>query len=82
MENESDARANIVELSEYVYQRTRSRLAGLARGATIDLINVAARLACHGRDRLTLHLPDGWRRQAEWMNLFHAGCGPPRIRAA
>jgi len=29
MENESDARADIIELSDYVYQRTRSRLAGL-----------------------------------------------------
>lgn len=29
MENESDARADIIELSEYVYQRTLSRLAGL-----------------------------------------------------
>jgi hypothetical protein len=29
MENGSDARADIIELSDYVYQRTRSRLAGL-----------------------------------------------------
>jgi uncharacterized damage-inducible protein DinB len=29
MENESDARADIIELSDYVYQRTRNRLAGL-----------------------------------------------------
>src|SRR5215469_5970547 len=29
MGNESDARADIIELSDYVYQRTRSRLAGL-----------------------------------------------------
>jgi hypothetical protein len=29
MEDQSDARADITELSDYVYQRTRSRLAGL-----------------------------------------------------
>jgi hypothetical protein len=29
MENESDARADIIGLSDYVYQRTRNRLAGL-----------------------------------------------------
>ena len=50
-----------------------------ARGATIrrDLIHVAARIARHGRGHLTLHLPEGWHRQSEWQNLFHAGCGPP-----
>ena len=33
-----------------------------ARAATIrrDLIAVAARAARHGRDHLTLHLPEGW----------------------
>jgi hypothetical protein len=29
MENESDARADIIELSDYACQRARSRLAGL-----------------------------------------------------
>jgi transposase-like protein len=55
-----------------------------ARGATIrrDLIDVAARTARHGRGHITLHLPDGWHRQAEWMNLFEAACGPPPARAA
>src|SRR5215472_7469463 len=50
-----------------------------ARGATIrrDLIDVAARTARHGRSHLTLHLPAGWHRQAEWQALFRAGCGPP-----
>lgn len=49
-----------------------------ARGATIraDLISVAARTARRGRGQLTLHLPEGWHRQAEWMNLFEAACGP------
>jgi hypothetical protein len=50
-----------------------------ARGATIraDLIDIAGRTARHGRGHLTLHLPEAWHRQAEWMNLFRAGCGPP-----
>jgi Transposase DDE domain group 1 len=50
-----------------------------ARGATIrrDLIDVAARIARHGRGHITLHLPDGWHRQAEWANLFQAATGPP-----
>jgi hypothetical protein len=54
-----------------------------ARGATIrrDLINVAARIARHGRGHLTLHLPDGWHRQAQWQTLFRAGCGPPQTPA-
>jgi hypothetical protein len=55
-----------------------------ARGATLrrDLIDVAARTARHGRGEITLHLPDGWHRETEWMNLFEATCGPPRARAA
>jgi DDE family transposase len=50
-----------------------------ARGATIrrDLIDVAARTARHGRGEITLHLPEGWHRQTEWMNLFEAATGPP-----
>jgi hypothetical protein len=55
-----------------------------ARGATIrrDLIDVAARAARHGRGHLTLHLPECWHRETEWLSLFHAACGPPRARAA
>jgi hypothetical protein len=55
-----------------------------ARGATLrrDLIDVAARAARHGRGHITLHLPDGWHRQQEWMNLFEAACGPPPAAAA
>ena len=54
-----------------------------ARAATVrrDLIAVAARTARHGRDRLTLHLPEGWHRQHEWRNLFEAACGPPATAA-
>jgi hypothetical protein len=54
-----------------------------ARGATLrrDLIDVAARTARHGRGHLTLHLPEGWHREHEWMNLFEAACGPPATAA-
>jgi hypothetical protein len=54
-----------------------------ARGATIrrDLICVAARTARHGRGHLTVHLPEGWHREHEWMNLFTAACGPPAAAA-
>jgi hypothetical protein len=56
---------------------------GKARGATIrrDLIDVAARLARHGRGHITLHLPEGWHREHEWMNLIAASCGPPTAAA-
>jgi len=55
-----------------------------ARGTTIrrDLIDVAARTARRGRGHLTLHLPQYWHREAEWLSLFEAACGPPRARAA
>ena len=54
-----------------------------ARAATIrrDLIAVAARTARHGRGHLTLHLPEGWHREHEWVNLFGAACGPPAAAA-
>jgi hypothetical protein len=50
-----------------------------ARGATLrrDLIDIAARTARHGRGQITLHLPEGWHREHDWMNLFEAACGPP-----
>jgi hypothetical protein len=50
-----------------------------ARAATIrrDLIAVAARTVRHGRGHLTLHLPEGWHREHEWVNLLAATCGPP-----
>jgi len=56
---------------------------GKARGATIrrDLIDVAARTARHGRGHITLHLPAGWHREHEWLNLFAAACGPPSAAA-
>jgi hypothetical protein len=31
-----------------------------------------ARFGC-----ITLHLPEGWHREHEWMTLFAAACGPP-----
>jgi len=54
-----------------------------ARAATIrrDLIAVAARTARHGRGHLTLHLPGGWHREQEWLNLLGAACGPPAAAA-
>jgi Transposase DDE domain group 1 len=54
-----------------------------ARGATLrrDLIDVAARTARHGRGQITLHLPEGWHREHDWMNLFEAACGPPAAAA-
>ena len=54
-----------------------------ARGATIrrDLIAVAARTARHGRGHLTLHLPEGWHCEHEWLNLWDAACGPPAAAA-
>jgi hypothetical protein len=60
-----------------------SRRHARARAATIrrDLIAVAARTARHGRGRLTLHLPEGWHREREWLNLFEAACGPPAAAA-
>jgi len=56
-----------------------SRFHAKARGATIraGLIDVAARLARRGRGQLTLHLPQYWHRQSEWLALFEAACGPP-----
>jgi hypothetical protein len=60
-----------------------ARRYGKARGATIrrDLINLAARIARHGRGHITLHLPEGWHRAQEWMNLFTTTCGPPSAAA-
>jgi Transposase DDE domain group 1 len=54
-----------------------------ARAATIrrDLIAVAARIARHSRGHLTLHLPEGWHRQHEWLNLLAAANGPPGAAA-
>jgi Transposase DDE domain group 1 len=59
-----------------------SPLLARARAATIrrDLIAVAARTARHGRGHLTLHLPDGWHREQEWLTLL-AACGPPAAAA-
>ena len=67
--------------------RTAGCLAGAfhakARGSTIrgQLIAVAARIARHGRGHITMHLPQGWHRETEWLNLFLAACGPPAAAA-
>ena len=54
-----------------------------ARAATIrrDLIAVAARTARHGRSHLTLHLPEGWHREHQWLLLLAAACGLPAAAA-
>ncbi len=54
-----------------------------ARAATVrrGLIAVAARTARHGRGHLTLHLPDGWHLEQEWLNLWDAASGPPAAAA-
>jgi hypothetical protein len=54
-----------------------------ARGVTLrrDLIHVAARIARHGRGHITIHLPEGWHREAEWMHLSEAAAGPPAAAA-
>jgi hypothetical protein len=54
-----------------------------ARAATIrrDLIAVAARIARHGRGDLTLHLPEGWHREQEWLTLLAGVGGPPAAAA-
>ena len=54
-----------------------------ARAATIrrDLIAIAARAARHGRGHITLHLPEAWHREHEWLNLLAAAGGPPAAAA-
>jgi hypothetical protein len=54
-----------------------------ARAATIrrDLISLAARTARHGRGHITLHLPEGWHREQEWLSLPGAANGPPAAAA-
>jgi hypothetical protein len=54
-----------------------------ARASTVhrDLIAVAARTTRHGRGHITLHLPEAWHREQEWLNLLAAACGPPAAAA-
>jgi hypothetical protein len=60
-----------------------SLLFARARAATIrrDLIAVAARTARRGRGHITLHLPEAWHREHEWLNLLDTACGPPAAAA-
>jgi hypothetical protein len=71
--------ANLLRAAGTLAGRRHAR----ARAATIrrDLIAVAGRTARHGRSSLTLHLPEGWHREHEWLNLFEAACGPPAAAA-
>jgi hypothetical protein len=61
-----------------------SRRHGRARGATVrrELINVAARLAHHGRDQLILHLPQHWPWRDGFEGVFDATHRAPPTRAA
>jgi hypothetical protein len=70
---------NLLRAAGALASRTHAR----ARGSTIrrDLIAVAARTARHGPGHLMLHLPEGWHRRQEWLNLFEAACGPPATTA-
>jgi hypothetical protein len=54
-----------------------------ARAATIrrDLVAVAGRIARHGRGTLTVHLPESWHCEREWLNLWEQACGPPAAAA-
>ena len=54
-----------------------------AQAATIrrNLIAAAARRVRHGRGHITLHLPESWHREHEWLNLLAAACGPPAAAA-
>jgi hypothetical protein len=60
-----------------------SLLLAKARAATIrrDLIAVAGRTARHGRGHITVHLPEAWHREQEWLNMWDAACGPPAAAA-
>ncbi len=61
-----------------------SRRHGKARGATArrELINVPARLAHRGRDRVILHLPQDWPWQDGFGGVFDATHRAPPARAA
>jgi hypothetical protein len=52
-----------------------------ARGATLrdHLVKVAGRVAAGGRGHITVHLPEGWYHEHEWMTLHQASCGPPQL---
>jgi hypothetical protein len=64
---------------------SRSRLRrtlAKGRGATLRRdLGVPARTARRGRGHLTLHLPENWHRQNEWLGLWHSACGPPATAA-
>jgi hypothetical protein len=35
----------------------------------------------HGRRHITLHLPEPWHREREWLALFAAACDPSAAAA-
>jgi hypothetical protein len=73
---------NLLRAADTLAGRRHARV----RAATIrrGLVAVAGphcRTARHGRGRLTLHLPEGWHREQEWLNPWEAACGPPAAAA-
>jgi len=61
-----------------------SRRHGRARGATLrrELINLPARVAHRGRDRMILHLPQDWPWRDGFEGVFDATHRAPPTRAA
>jgi len=61
-----------------------SRRHGRARGATLrrELINLPARVAHRGRDRMILHLPQDWPWRDGFEGVFDATHRAPPARAA
>jgi hypothetical protein len=58
---------------------TLDRLADL--GPLPDDIRVHLAPPGQAASHITLHLPEGWDREHEWMNLFTAACAPPAAAA-
>ena len=74
----------VVAVMAFNLTRAAGTIAGtsLARATTAtirhQIIAVAARVARRSR-RLVLHLPEGWRWQAQWRRLFDHGHSPPVV---
>jgi hypothetical protein len=56
----------------------------VARAATIrtELIDLAARIARHGRGHITWHLPAHWPWEIAWHNMFQATHAPRALHTA
>src|SRR5262249_30338123 len=53
-----------------------------AAGSLASLVYAKAKGATIRRGHIIVHLPEGWHREHEWMNLFEADCRLPPARAA